>query len=192
MTRPSLRIAGCRAPRCSGGRSSSTLLPSSSMTKSCKRGAGVVALASGLEAVAVAGEHHLAARQRTGPEVVDTLRVPAASVVGDAGVRRELLLRQLHDLARLAHESCRCRRSAARGSVAGLLDVVELRVVDPFAVEGDKRIGDRVVRRRRRALPRVPSGCSSIRSEPGSARSGAKTSAQAESDLSSPLRGART
>jgi len=108
--------------------------------------------ASRAERVAVAGEHHLAARQRTGPEVEDAIRcvrfpfgggAKISRPVRRARVRRALAVRQPHDLATLdvdlvnvgtdSRSDVRCRRN----------QVAEMRVIDPFAVERDVRVGHR-------------------------------------------------
>ena len=54
--------------------------------------------------------------------------------------------------------------------LAGSLEIVNVRVVDPLAVEGDERVGDGPSSPPATSTSSLPSGCSSIRSAPGSMR----------------------
>src|SRR5207249_2172129 len=99
-----------------------------------------------LEAVAVAGEHDLPIRQGAWPQVAD--RVGLRSLAGfrraevlrppcGAGVRSEFLMRQAHDFPGLHMDLVDVRWCAAM--TGPIRQVLELRVEDPFAIEGNER-----------------------------------------------------
>jgi hypothetical protein len=115
----------------------STFEPSSSMTNNCmtcgSRLGGLNPLRLLVNITFPPGSGH-------GP-VLNTPEVLAP--VGRAQVGGELLVGQSHDLARLDVNLVDVGPAARPDRDAGPLHVVEQRVIDPFAVERDVRVGDR-------------------------------------------------
>ena len=105
----------------------------------------------GPERVAVAGERHLAARQRTGARVEHTVgdevfaglrRAKVVRPAARAGVGRELLMRQPHDPPRLDVDLVDIGPGTGALGDRRSLEVVKQRVINPLAVERNHRVGD--------------------------------------------------
>src|SRR5262245_1404877 len=104
------------------------------------------------ESVAVAREHHLAARQRTGSHVEDTVAEMVLARLGSAEVPRpipgphvgsELLVSEPDDLPRLDVDFEDIGPGGGTLRCGTPREIVEKRIIDPGSVKGNHRIGHR-------------------------------------------------
>ena len=114
------------------------------------QGDGGVAF-GGTEAVAIAREDEASAGERVRSHVEDAVvevraaglgRAEVVGPVGRASVGREGLVGEADDAAGFDVDFENVRAAAGRGPLVGLLQIVEMREINPLTIEGDYRVRD--------------------------------------------------